>query len=90
MAVVCAQGYHIPKGTLVLSNIWAAHHDAAVHPQPQQFRPDRFLGSHTGVGAAAGAATLLPFGIGMRQCTGMNLGMQEVRVCAQQFPARPA
>ncbi|KAK0439110.1 cytochrome P450 [Armillaria borealis] len=35
--------YFIPKGTLILANIWKMLHDPAVYKQPFDFNPDRFI-----------------------------------------------
>lgn len=40
---VC-EGYLIPKGAMILPNIWWFTHDPAVYPQPEVFDPSRFLG----------------------------------------------
>ncbi len=36
-------GYNIPKGTIVLGNIWAVHYDPKKWKDPESFCPDRFL-----------------------------------------------
>ena len=36
-------GKHLPAGSQVHINIWGVHHDAAHWPQPERFRPERFL-----------------------------------------------
>jgi len=36
-------GYHLPKGTWVHLDIWGIQHDARYWPQPEVFRPERFL-----------------------------------------------
>ncbi|KAE8158642.1 cytochrome P450 [Aspergillus tamarii] len=36
--------YLIPKGALILPNIWAFTHDPNVYREPETFRPERFLG----------------------------------------------
>ena len=36
-------GYHIPEGSNVLANLYAAHMDEAFWGDPHVFRPERFL-----------------------------------------------
>ncbi|KAJ3509588.1 hypothetical protein NLJ89_g5139 [Agrocybe chaxingu] len=37
-------GYLIPKGAMIIPNIWYMLHDPKVYPDPLEFRPERFLG----------------------------------------------
>ncbi|KAG8698061.1 hypothetical protein FRC09_007460 [Ceratobasidium sp. 395] len=37
------RGFRIPKGSIVLANIWAISNNPSVYPEPQKFNPDRFL-----------------------------------------------
>ncbi|RYP13071.1 hypothetical protein DL767_010944 [Monosporascus sp. MG133] len=37
------EGYLIPKGAMILPNIWHFTHDPAVYKDPMSFNPDRFL-----------------------------------------------
>jgi hypothetical protein len=39
-------GYFIPKGSIVIPNIWKMTHDERAYERPMQFRPERFLGEH--------------------------------------------
>ncbi|KAH9947304.1 cytochrome P450 [Amylocystis lapponica] len=63
--------YVLPKGTLVVANIWHFCHDARTYEQPMEFNPDRFMS----------AAGKLPerdprdfiFGFGRRICPGLFL-----------------
>lgn len=44
--VVCDDiygGYLIPAGSIVIGNAWAILHDEVVFPEPERFRPERFL-----------------------------------------------
>ncbi|KAI0736096.1 cytochrome P450 [Fomitopsis betulina] len=36
-------GYHIPKGTTVIANIWGMLRDPTRYSEPESFNPDRFL-----------------------------------------------
>ncbi|CAG8232246.1 unnamed protein product [Penicillium nalgiovense] len=36
--------YFIPKGSLIMPNIWAMTHDPTVYHDPMVFKPERFLG----------------------------------------------
>jgi cytochrome P450 len=42
-ATVEIQGYTIPKGSTVLVNLWAIHHDPEVWTEPDKFLPERFM-----------------------------------------------
>ncbi|WP_248294593.1 cytochrome P450 [Actinoplanes sp. TBRC 11911] len=41
-------GQEIPRGTLVLLDIYGQHHDSRVWARPYEFRPERFLGRPAG------------------------------------------
>ncbi|KAF7364917.1 O-methylsterigmatocystin oxidoreductase [Mycena venus] len=60
-------GYFIPKGTTVISNIWAMTRDESIYPEPDRFNPDRFF---TADGTLNDDDTVLAFGFGRRICPG--------------------
>ncbi|KAF8259329.1 cytochrome P450 [Lactarius quietus] len=65
------KGYFIPKGTTVLPNTWAILHDAEVYPDPEEFKPERFL---TEDGKVKDDPLLVyAFGYGRRVCPGRHL-----------------
>jgi cytochrome P450 len=66
--------YVVPPGTPVAISIVALHHRPDVYPEPQAFRPERF------VGVKPGTYTWIPFGGGIRRCLGATLAMAEQRV----------
>ncbi|KAI0634619.1 cytochrome P450 [Trametes polyzona] len=37
------RGYHIPKGSMIVTNLWAYLHDPERFPDPERFEPERFL-----------------------------------------------
>ncbi|EJD06297.1 cytochrome P450 oxidoreductase [Fomitiporia mediterranea MF3/22] len=39
------EGYTVPKGSVVMPNIWHYAHDPFVYDSPYEFRPERFLSS---------------------------------------------
>ncbi|ROL01460.1 Steroid 17-alpha-hydroxylase/17,20 lyase [Anabarilius grahami] len=68
-------GHMVPKGTRVLVNMWAIHHDPKHWDEPDRFRPERFLDSS---GKRATPASFLPFGAGPRVCVGESLSRIEL------------
>ncbi|KAJ5808623.1 hypothetical protein N7474_009892 [Penicillium riverlandense] len=65
------EGYFIPKGSLVMPNIWAFTHDPEVYHDPMVFKPERFLGVD-GRGPEMDPRTTV-FGFGRRICPGRIL-----------------
>ncbi|KAJ7174153.1 cytochrome P450 [Mycena crocata] len=63
------EGYFIPKGTLVIANVWKFLHDPAVYSDPFVFNPDRFLGPNP----APDPTDVGVFGYGRRVCPGTHL-----------------
>ncbi|XP_005082857.1 cytochrome P450 2U1 [Mesocricetus auratus] len=69
------QGYTIPKGTVVIPNLWSVHRDPAIWEKPDDFCPDRFLDDQ---GQLLKRETFIPFGIGKRVCMGEQLAKMEL------------
>ncbi|KAH6910660.1 cytochrome P450 [Coprinopsis sp. MPI-PUGE-AT-0042] len=61
-------GYLIPKGSLVIPNVWYLLHDPRVYHDPQQFKPERFLGPTPEPDPRTAC-----FGFGRRICPGRVL-----------------
>ncbi|KAG7273243.1 hypothetical protein CRUP_001339 [Coryphaenoides rupestris] len=66
-------GYFIPKDTVIIPNLFGAHHDPAVWSEPYRFRPERFL-----EGGGGCARSLLAFGGGARLCLGETVAKMEL------------
>ncbi|GAB4860870.1 cytochrome P450 [Ancistrocladus abbreviatus] len=75
-------GYHIPKGSTLLVNVWAISHDPEVWADPLEFRPSRFLpgGERPNADVRGNDFEVIPFGAGRRICAGLNLGIRMVQL----------
>ncbi|THU47573.1 hypothetical protein C4D60_Mb09t17000 [Musa balbisiana] len=71
-------GYDIPSGTRVLVNVWTIGRDPSIWEAPDEFRPERFLGSPIDV--KGHDFHLLPFGAGRRMCPGYSLGLKVIQL----------
>ncbi|XP_035881463.1 cytochrome P450 2U1 isoform X2 [Phyllostomus discolor] len=69
------QGYTIPKGTVIIPNLWSVHRDPAIWEKPDDFNPNRFLDDQ---GQVMKKETFIPFGIGKRVCMGEQLAKMEL------------
>nr|KAF6424737.1 cytochrome P450 family 17 subfamily A member 1 [Molossus molossus] len=67
--------FAIDKGTNVVINLWALHHNEKEWHRPDQFMPERFL-DPTGSQLISPSSSYLPFGAGPRSCIGENLARQ--------------
>ncbi|TFK85639.1 CyP450 monooxygenase [Polyporus arcularius HHB13444] len=65
------RGYRIPKGSIVISNIWAYSRDPSVYPDPEAFMPERFLKDGKLNPDVRDSATIA-FGYGRRICPGRH------------------
>ncbi|GJJ06167.1 hypothetical protein Clacol_000356 [Clathrus columnatus] len=66
------KGYDIPKGSIIFSNIWAMTRDKKYFPDPDVFRPERFLsGELPDLRVVDPLQTV--FGFGRRSCPGQRV-----------------
>jgi cytochrome P450 len=87
-------GFDLPSGTTVGACIYLAHRNPEIYPEPEVFRPERFLGM------TPDPTTWLPFGGGIRRCIGAQFATYEMKIVlgtmlaacdfalAQKTPAR--
>ncbi|XP_034044409.1 cytochrome P450 2U1 [Thalassophryne amazonica] len=69
------RGYTIPKGTVIVPNLWSVHRDPTVWENPDTFNPARFLDAN---GKLLRKEFFIPFGIGRRVCMGEQLAKMEL------------
>jgi cytochrome P450 len=63
----------IPAGTRLICSPYILHRMPAVWPDPEAFRPERFL-----PGAAVVPRSFMPFSVGARGCIGRSIAMMEM------------
>ncbi|EEF50637.1 cytochrome P450 CYP736A12 [Ricinus communis] len=81
---ITIDGYHIPKRSRILVNIWAIGRDSNVwSDNVDEFLPERFIG--TNVDLHGHDFRLIPFGSGRRGCPGIHLGLTTVRMAIAQL-----
>jgi cytochrome P450 len=72
----------IPRGTKVMVHMQALHRDPSHWPEPDAFRPDRFLGDEP-VGHR-----WLPFITGPRSCVGQHFSLLEAKIVLSRLALR--
>ncbi|MFY0567216.1 cytochrome P450 [Archangium lansingense] len=82
------QGFDLPPGTSVGISILQVHRRADLYPDPERFRPERFLErSYT-------PFEYLPFGGGARRCLGAAFALYEMKLVLatllRKYDLRPA
>jgi cytochrome P450 len=91
---ITLSGYELPTGAAVGACIYLAQRNPDVYPEPEAFRPERFLG------VQPDPVSWLPFGGGIRRCIGAQFATYEMKIVlatmlaacdfelAQKTPAR--
>jgi cytochrome P450 family 110 len=64
-------GWRLPAGATLALLIWTVHHDGALWPEPERFRPERFLERRPA------PHEFLPFGGGTTRCIGAAFARYE-------------
>ncbi len=75
-------GRLLPAGASVAPSIYLVHRNPEVYPEPERFRPERFLEQ------PAGTYTWIPFGGGVRRCLGGAFAEFEMAVVLRELVAR--
>ncbi|ODM96045.1 Cytochrome P450 3A21 [Orchesella cincta] len=69
------KGYSIRKGTHIMLASWAANRNPEVYPDPEAFKPERFLPENK---KTLEAFAFSSFGFGPRNCIGMRFAYENV------------
>jgi len=75
-------GCSLEAGTVVIGCIYLAHHREEVYPDPDEFRPERFLERRYS------PFEYLPFGGGARRCIGMAFAQFEMKLVISSVLSR--
>ena len=75
-------GVSLEPGAVVTGCIYLAHRRKDVYPDPEEFKPDRFLERHYS------PFEFLPFGGGIRRCIGMAFAQFEMKLVLSSILAR--
>ena len=75
-------GYTLPAGTLVLPAIAAVQARPDLYPEPEEFRPERFIEGQPE------SYAWIPFGGGVRRCIGASFAQVEMRVVLREVLRR--
>ncbi|KAJ9102651.1 hypothetical protein QFC19_004760 [Naganishia cerealis] len=67
------EGYHIPAGTTLIPNHWSIHLDPKLYPEPESFKPERFIQDGKLVGTSQSERGHHSYGFGRRICPGMYI-----------------
>ncbi|KAI0789549.1 OrdA protein [Abortiporus biennis] len=72
-------GYFVPKGTIIIANLWQMLHNPETYPEPFDFDPERYI-------PAPGKETQpdprkISFGFGRRVCPGQTLAEASLFAC---------
>jgi cytochrome P450 family 135 len=67
-------GHELPEGTRVAPSIWLTNRDPKVYEAPEEFRPERFVGSQPET------FSWIPFGGGIRRCIGASFATLEMKL----------
>jgi cytochrome P450 family 135 len=75
-------GYELPAGVSVTPSIYLVHRNPRIYPDPEAFKPERFLNN------PPGTYTWIPFGGGVRRCLGASFAQFEMAVVLRELVKR--
>ncbi|XP_022109968.1 cytochrome P450 2U1-like [Acanthaster planci] len=72
------QGFLIPRDTILVSNMWRIFRDLKLWPEPEMFKPERFLNDE---GKAFKPGEFIPFGVGFVAV--ISTGFEDLGFCGR-------
>jgi cytochrome P450 family 135 len=76
-APLAVGGHLLPAGVSINPSIYLLHRRPDLYPEPEAFRPERFLDN------PPGTYQWIPFGGGVRRCLGASFALYEMKVVLQ-------
>ncbi len=74
--------YYLPKGSVLLLNVYGMHHNEMYWEKPHEFRPERFNAENM---KDPNPCNYLPFGIGPRLCIGQPFAMMLMQIVVNRL-----
>ncbi|KAI0653349.1 cytochrome P450 [Cubamyces menziesii] len=79
------KGYHLPRGAVVMGNVWAITHDEKKYPEPFAFKPERYLADDGTLDCSTNDPSRYAFGFGRRACPGKFLAEDSLWLTIAHF-----
>ncbi|KAJ7581104.1 cytochrome P450 [Mycena floridula] len=76
MSTEICRGFEIPEGSIIFANLWGIGRDANLYANPEELRPERFLGPSPELDPKNWV-----FGFGRRSCPGLHYATSILYVC---------
>ncbi|KAI0825169.1 cytochrome P450 [Trametes gibbosa] len=73
------KGHFIPKGSIVLANIWAIAHNPRTYADPDRFNPDRYFKDGAWDSSVLDPTSYI-FGFGRRECPGRHFAVASIYI----------
>lgn len=78
-----APGKWVPPDVQVTVCVYSLHRDPQLWPDPDAFKPERFLDKEET--ARRHPQAFLPFGLGPRMCIGMRFALEELQIALIRY-----
>ncbi|KAE9385840.1 cytochrome P450 [Gymnopus androsaceus JB14] len=69
------KGYFLPKGSIIMPNVWSILHNEEDYPKPELFNPSRFLDAEWKLNPNVKDPATAAFGFGRRACPGKHIAI---------------